>query len=593
MKKAWKKCLLPALLAAALLTVCAGAEEMAAEQPAESAGEPELIYFNDPYIDLSREFCAEPLEEVSLAGEDGAPSDPYERMKWDLKEAMKREYENNGGRESQGLSVTNYTSSTMTASDLGKLYYNTLYDYPEETYFAQTGFSYYGISYAPGKEMYLRPMYYTGLDGALYRQRIDKAAGECFLPGMTDLEKIVAAHDWLVLNCQYDPYVASGNRNYTTADGTTYTNDRLVYTSYGAFVEGNSVCQGYALAFKALMNRADVPCFFVNGEGHAWNMVELDGAWYYVDVTWDDPVNIGSTGDFAGMVERDDFLKGEKTFQNSLHQNYAPWTTEYDYPVSAEDCGLPAGLAGAQRMAAYLIDGAFYLADSSGNMYRYEIGGGFQNAELAASGLPTSIRAAALDAEENVLYFLSNYTSNWEGTEYWWRISELDLNEAEPAVKLKQYTEHTSERRSYGLKIRENPDIPGTKELCTWYDYAPAERIPIGLDMTDESMPVVIRYSSSMTRLADLAGKGISVSAARDCAVYLACYDGSGRMLHAVSLGTVAGGTETVLEVGASAVAEGTASAQIITLDSGTGKPLSSPVRSARADGKMKQERRE
>lgn len=571
MKKAWKKCLLPALLTAALLTVCAGAEEMAAEQPAGGAGEPELIYFNDPYIDLSRESCAEPLEEVSLAGEDGAPSDPYERMKWDLKEAMKREYEDDSNSESRGIYIKNTTNDTISVE---KLYFNTLYDYPEETYFARTEFASYAFSYAPGKDVYILPSYMKDLDGALFQRRVDEAAGACFLPGMTDLEKIVAAHDWLILNCQYDPYVANGKRDYTTADGTTYTKDRLVYTSYGAFVEGNSVCQGYALAFKTLMNRADIPCCYVNGTGHAWNMVQLDGAWYYVDVTWDDPANIGTTGDFAGMVERDDFMKGEETFQSSRHQDYTPWSTEYSYPVSAEDCGLPEGLANASETAAYLIDGSYYLMSGNGRLSKYQVGDGFSTGvqvaeiETGSKYLNMCIAAAAYDAENKCLYY-----KDFD------QIYELDMKEETPTPRLLDIEGGYNPWE--GLRLRESGSVPGAKELCTWYDYAAKASILVGVASTAPDMPVVIRYSSSMTRLADLAGKGISVSAARDCAVYLACYDGSGRMLHAVSLGTVAGGTETVLEVGASAVAEGTASAQIITLDSGTGKPLSSPVRSA------------
>lgn len=61
--------------------------------------------------------------------------------------------------------------------------------------------------------------------------------------------------------------------------------------------EGGGVCESYAKAFKLLLNRYDVPCYYLAGiaysgsgsGGHAWNCVQLaDGNYYYVDVTWDD-----------------------------------------------------------------------------------------------------------------------------------------------------------------------------------------------------------------------------------------------------------------------------------------------------------------
>ena len=58
-----------------------------------------------------------------------------------------------------------------------------------------------------------------------------------------------------------------------------------------------AVCDGYSKAFQYLLYQAGVPCLFVTGqsqgEGHAWNLVQLDGAYYHVDITWDDPVYNG------------------------------------------------------------------------------------------------------------------------------------------------------------------------------------------------------------------------------------------------------------------------------------------------------------
>lgn len=67
---------------------------------------------------------------------------------------------------------------------------------------------------------------------------------------------------------------------------------------YSALVNGKSVCAGYAKANQYLLNRLGIYCMYVTGtsqnedgrEAHAWNIVRLDGKFYYVDVTWADPI---------------------------------------------------------------------------------------------------------------------------------------------------------------------------------------------------------------------------------------------------------------------------------------------------------------
>ncbi len=75
---------------------------------------------------------------------------------------------------------------------------------------------------------------------------------------------------------------------------------RLEGAVASALVNGQTVCAGYAHAFQYMMQKMGIPCAFVvgyAGEKHAWNVLELDGKYYAMDVTWDDPIG-ARAGDY-------------------------------------------------------------------------------------------------------------------------------------------------------------------------------------------------------------------------------------------------------------------------------------------------------
>ncbi|MGN0153509.1 MAG: transglutaminase domain-containing protein [Lachnospiraceae bacterium] len=98
---------------------------------------------------------------------------------------------------------------------------------------------------------------------------------------MTDYEKELALHDYLVANCKYSEDVAQPSESD-------------IYRAYGALVNQDAVCNGYAEALQLLFMCAGINSEFVvgtaDGVDHAWNLVELDGKWYHLDATWDDPL---------------------------------------------------------------------------------------------------------------------------------------------------------------------------------------------------------------------------------------------------------------------------------------------------------------
>ena len=98
-------------------------------------------------------------------------------------------------------------------------------------------------------------------------------------PNMSDYEKELAIHDYLVSNCEY---------------GFVETSKEYAYSSYGALVQHKAVCNGYTEAMALLLSCVDVENDIMTGKSegelHSWNRVCLDGKWYQLDATWDDPV---------------------------------------------------------------------------------------------------------------------------------------------------------------------------------------------------------------------------------------------------------------------------------------------------------------
>ena len=144
--------------------------------------------------------------------------------------------------------------------------------------------------------------------------------------GKDTYKNIKIIHDSLINNIEYD--------QNTTSKST--------YSIYGAFIEKKCVCDGYARAFKYLANAAGIECELIQGtatnssgktENHAWDAVKLNGKWYYIDVTWDDPIIIGR-GIVLNKYYYQYFLKGSKTFEENHVENgiFSEGGKEFKYP---------------------------------------------------------------------------------------------------------------------------------------------------------------------------------------------------------------------------------------------------------------------
>lgn len=170
-----------------------------------------------------------------------------------------------------------------------------------------------------------------------YRSEISRILAEMPETGMSSFDKALWLHDYLCVRFAYDS-------NLTNYDAYTFFRDR------------KGVCQGYTLAYMALMNACEIRTDFAASAdmNHIWNLIELDGEWYHVDLTWDDPVHT-SGSDIPGRVGHDNFLCSDQALSKTGHYNWVSYTCDSTlYDGTALDT--------VQTALAYL-DGGWYFVD--------------------------------------------------------------------------------------------------------------------------------------------------------------------------------------------------------------------------------------
>ncbi|MNJ35388.1 Transglutaminase-like superfamily protein [compost metagenome] len=185
----------------------------------------------------------------------------------------------------------------------------------------------------------------TKAESAYVSQRAKQIVREIINKDMNDHEKIKVIHDYVVQHLKYD-----------------YRLQR--FTAYEGLKIGEVVCQGYTLLTYKLLEEAGFKSKIVEGKAkgqlHAWNLVKLDGQWYHMDTTWDDP---GDDKLFKGGVKYTYYLKTDK--QLSVDHT---WNTK-KYPITGKiyrDVVLEQINAGhADKFKAILEDLGFHLYESN------------------------------------------------------------------------------------------------------------------------------------------------------------------------------------------------------------------------------------
>ena len=174
------------------------------------------------------------------------------------------------------------TRWSLSAEEMMKVCYCYAMDYPQ-TFWVDNSFEIYM------KGDYVWSIRYDYLfsneELPAARKKFDETVSQILqsIKGLSDEEKERFVHDYIIQNVTYSDSLTS-----------------IDHTAYGALINKTAACDGQSEIFQHIMREAGIPCFavygFVGELGHAWNIIQIDGDFYNVDITWDnaDSKNTGA-----------------------------------------------------------------------------------------------------------------------------------------------------------------------------------------------------------------------------------------------------------------------------------------------------------
>ncbi len=152
------------------------------------------------------------------------------------------------------------------------------------------------------------------IEAAIAQRDVAVAAIIAQIPaGATTREKIANLNKWFTLHNEY-------NRS-ADLDSIGFTPHRALKSLLGGEGVNGPVCDGYSRGFKTVCDRLGIPVILDTGvasmgahtEYHMWMRIQVDGVWYGMDCTWDDPVMEGVNGIVSGYENEKYMLVGDDT----------------------------------------------------------------------------------------------------------------------------------------------------------------------------------------------------------------------------------------------------------------------------------------
>lgn len=192
---------------------------------------------------------------------------------------------------------------------------------------------------------------------------VNNLAAQLRLTEGTDYEKEVRVHDWFCKNVKYD---------FKGADMDEPARVVLSHNIVGVFAKQKAQCEGIAKAVKVLLNAVDIKCIVATGEAeasgrkehHAWNVIDIDGSPYQVDVTWDIGASKGRIAyDYFNVT--DEIISKTHSFEDempkciSLKDNYFERNGLAFKSKSQLITYITQGIAQGQKEFYFHLDGPF------------------------------------------------------------------------------------------------------------------------------------------------------------------------------------------------------------------------------------------
>lgn len=163
---------------------------------------------------------------------------------------------------------------------------------------------------------------YNLAEQELLNKIIDDIIKKIITNDMKETDKIKAIHDFIINNSVYDEARAEAIKNNQQLDIQNPSHKAI-----GPLVKGKALCSGYSDAMSLFLHKLGIKNYKISSANHVWNFVYLDGKWFHLDLTWDDPV----VSTKENLLLHDFFLISTKELQEiDLSQH------EFDKNVYAE-----------------------------------------------------------------------------------------------------------------------------------------------------------------------------------------------------------------------------------------------------------------
>lgn len=220
-------------------------------------------------------------------------------------------------------------------------------------------------------------------------KEIERIAKEIIKDDMSDFEKVKAVNDWVVNKTKYN------------VDTEEKYNGASPHAAYTLLTHGEGVCQAYALVVNRLLDEAKLKSIYVTGTAddgsgevaHAWNLVEVDGKWYHLDTTWNDPVA------YKDMLSYGYFLKTDAAISTDHAKD-----NRIDYPKATDNKYKDMW----NMNDSYEYNNSIYYSNHSNenyNIYRFDLN------NLKNTLFLEDVKAPYTAGYDDWIYF-SNYSAN-------------------------------------------------------------------------------------------------------------------------------------------------------------------------------------